>query len=454
MARSEFEDITPHVVLTFEHGLPVAYQRSVLRADPDRVEATLAEIEAIVRRPDSSLRTLQLEHRPDKAAGFIELAGTGELDARAVRDTLRAEGLDAALAPQYEYLDYDPDSTTQFGGLPAKEGHGTTRAGLLLVGVAPPPRSHGEIPAGRRPVVAVLDTEVREHPWLGDGSGDDAFWRDARAVEDGWAPDFVVPEESADVRLSHAGHGTFIAGIVRLLAPDARVLSVPVMQGNGVVEEAHVLDALRWLYERVTKAVNDGRPELFVDVVNLSFGRYQLDDRDSADTAPLREVLRKLSSRGVQVVASAGNRPVETFVFPAAFGEALVSVGARDPDGTPAAYTSTGPWVSVKAPGTSLVSALPRFDHTYWPLPEELDANGVPKGPDPNFQASGVGQWSGTSFAAAWVSGSLAAKLLEQATPRSLAEVSPDVARPRVLQALEAVKADLERSVVSHDVVE
>ena len=293
-------------------------------------------------------------------------------------------------------------------------------------------------------MVAVLDTAVREHPWLGAGSSDDAFWHDARHVEGAWAPDFAVPEESRDGRLSHAGHGTFIAGIVRLLAPDAGVLSVPVMHGNGVVEEEQVLHALGWLRERVARAVEGDRPELFVDVVNLSFGRHELDERDPADTASLRAALRELAAFGVQVVASAGNRPVDTPVFPAAFGEALVSVGALDPDGTLAAYTSTGTWVRVKAPGTSLVSTLPRFDPTDWPRADDLDANGVPIGPDPNFQASLVGQWSGTSFAAAWVSGSIAAKLLEQATPGSLADVSPEAAGARVSSALEAVEHDLE----------
>jgi hypothetical protein len=450
MAPSEFEDITPHVVMDFVDGLPFAYQRSVLRVDPDRVEETLAEIEAIAQRPASTLKSMQLQPRPDKGSGFLELAGPAELDARTVRETLLDQGLTAAVALDPVYVADEPDPTRQFGGLPAKEGHGTMRAGLLLVGVAPPPRSETVPDAGRRPVVAVLDTPVREHPWLGDGEGDDPFWSDGRRVEEPWRPYFAVPEESSNGRLSHAGHGTFIAGLVRLLAPDARVLSVPVMHGNGVVEEEHVLHALGWLRDRVTQAVDDGRPELFVDVVNLSFGRYELEGRDPADTAQLREVLADLARRGVQVVTSAGNRPVETKVFPAAF-DGLVSVGARDPDGTLAAYTSTGGWVTVQAPGTSLVSALPKFDQAEWPQRDDLDASGLPMPPDPNFQASLVGQWSGTSFAAAWVSASIAAKLLEQATRDSLADVSPEAAGVRARSAFEAVAADLERWVASHD---
>lgn len=453
MAPSEFDDLTPHVVLDFENGLPFAFQRSVLRADPARVDDMLVEIDEILRRPESSLKEVRLRRHPDKESGFLELTGSAGLDARTVRDTLRNEGLTAPLALDPAYVADEPDPIRQFGGLPAKEGHGTLRAGLLLVGMEPPPRSAAEPDAGRRPVVAVLDTEVREHPWLGDGAGDDSFWRDARRVEQPWRPHFAVPRESTNGRLSHVGHGTFIAGLVRLLAPEVRVLSVPVMHGNGVVEEEHVLDALRWLRDRVTSAVDDGRPELFVDVVNLSFGRYELDDRDPADTAQLREVLGELARRGVRVVASAGNRPVATHVFPAAF-DGLVSVGALDPDGTLAAYTNTGDWVSVEAPGTSVVSALPKFDHAKWPLRDDLDINGLPTGTDPNFQASLVGQWSGTSFAAGWVSASIAAKLLEQAIPDGLIDVSPGVAGARATSALEALEADLLRWVASHGVVE
>ena len=126
-------------------------------------------------------------------------------------------------------------------------------------------------------------------------------------------------------------------------------------------------------------------------------------------------------------------------------------MGALDPDGTRAAYTNTGSWVTIYAPGTSVVSALPKFDHAEWPLRKDL-ANGLPTGPDPNFQASLVGQWSGTSFAAGWVSASIAAQLLEQAAPDGLTDISPEVAGARATSAFEAMEGDLHRWVASHDV--
>ena len=457
MTANDKDNITPHIGQKEIDGLPFAYQRSVLRTDPDRLDDTLKELKDIQQAPDSTVRNLTIKPHPDKKPGYLELTGDG-VDASDVRDELRAamatRGRSAPLELEPAYLADEP-----IMGMPVRHGHGTTRAGIYLTGLTPTARSVSDPAAGRRPVVAVLDTEVREHPWLGDGEADDTFWQDARNAPDAWVPDFDVPDESGDGQLTHAGHGTFIAGIVRLLAPDARVLSVPVMHGNGAVEEGHVIKALRWLHERVTSEFDD-QPDRFVDVVNLSFGRYLLDDHP-IDTTELSRVLTDLAQIGVQVVASAGNQPMETEVFPAVLSKetaapgqpGLVSVGARDPDGTPADYTSTGDWVTVMAPGTAVVSTLPKFFHAVWPPPD--DADGIEKLlPDPNFQASGIGQWSGTSFAAAWVSASIAAKLLVQSTPGSLVDNSPTAAGARASSALSAVLADLKVWTTSHGVVD
>jgi subtilase family protein len=449
--------ITTHVVGTDDKGLPFACQRNILRADPNRVDETLAEIQAIKPSLGSSLANLTLERVPRKQPGSLKLAGV-ELNALEVRDALNPALAGKSLRVQVEpaYLAGDP-----MLGMPAKHGHGIAREGINLIGVAPPARSAVDLEAGRRPVVAVLDTPVREHPWLGDGEGDDAFWRDARRVGDPWKPHFEVPKESANGRLPAAGHGTFIAGMVRLLAPDARVLSVPIMHGDAVVDEDHVISALNWLRDRVTSAA-EGRRERFVDVVNLSFGRYV----DPGEHARFREeasaLLDELAQLGVRVVTSAGNESVADDVFPAMLSEdkndtdhtPLVSVGALDPDGTPAAYTSTADWVTVQAPGSSLVSTLPDFDPSEYPIAEDFDDDGDLVNPDPNFQASGIGHWSVTSFAAGWVSASIAAKLIEQATPSSLLDTGLAGAGARAKSAWDAVVADLEDWIASHGVVD
>ena len=46
---------------------------------------------------------------------------------------------------------------------------------------------------------------------------------------------------------SDAGHGTFIAGLIRQQCPDADILAMRIMAGDGVVPESDVLDALHML---------------------------------------------------------------------------------------------------------------------------------------------------------------------------------------------------------------
>ena len=53
---------------------------------------------------------------------------------------------------------------------------------------------------------------------------------------------------------SDTGHSTFISGIVRQLAPDARVLAIRIMHGDGIVYEGDLLCALHQLANRVAAA--------------------------------------------------------------------------------------------------------------------------------------------------------------------------------------------------------
>ena len=50
------------------------------------------------------------------------------------------------------------------------------------------------------------------------------------------------------------GHGTFIAGIVRQVAPDARVLAIRVMHSDDIVYEGDLLCALTMLVSRIALA--------------------------------------------------------------------------------------------------------------------------------------------------------------------------------------------------------
>jgi hypothetical protein len=242
------------------------------------------------------------------------------------------------------------------------------------------------------------------------------------------------------------GHGTFIAGILRQIAPEARILSLPVMSSNGRAETSDVLATLGWLLRRVRRARTDEKPGLFVDVVNLSFGWYPGRETRVFPAGTYRKVLDDLAAEGVRVIASAGNRSTDEPVYPAAFAAqqrgsvrtSLVSVGALDPDGKVAPYSNTGDWVTLLAPGTGLVSTAPKVSGATWPDPLVEEAVDGPY-PNPNHLARGFARWGGTSFAAAWVSARIAGHLLDDGN--HLENLSVEATHSRAAAALAATVA-------------
>ncbi|MFC0029358.1 type VII secretion-associated serine protease mycosin [Micromonospora chaiyaphumensis] len=197
-------------------------------------------------------------------------------------------------------------------------------------------------------VVAVVDSGVdRSHPQL------------AGRVLDG--ADFLDP--GGDGTRDCAGHGTGVASLVaaaprpgvafRGLAPNARILPVRVSEQQVVdgresgrtVEAADFARAIRWAVDHDA------------DVVNLSVVLY-------ADNPAVRAAVAYAVRRDVVVVAAAGNlhdsgdpRP-----YPAAY-DGVLGVGAIGADGTRAAFSQTGPYVDLVAPGADVLMAAPRRGH-------------------------------------------------------------------------------------------
>jgi hypothetical protein len=305
---------------------------------------------------------------------------------------------------------------TLFTATGKKSGHGTIAwlpAPSYEMPVRPPwPPSH------RPPVIALLDTGVRQHEWLpADGHPFVLF-----AEQLGWPSpvpdDDAEPPPDGDYR-SHWGHATFIAGLIRLAAPGAQVLSMRVMNRYGKVSEDDAASALNWLVDNPHPA--GGRD---IDIVLMAFGRQ--GDPGDRDLQKLRAPIKQLSDRGVRIVASAGNDGAERPVYPAAFAadpglsfksrRSVLSVGALDTPTERAPYSNYGPWVAEWCRGTNILSIMPLTtkssgEHTPGFNPAVAPAPG-----------HGYAWWSGTSFAAATVAGNLAARLPgSQAFPESAA---------------------------------
>jgi len=339
---------------------------------------------------------------------------------------------------------------------------------------APPARS--ATLGTRRPVVAILDTGAGRHPWW-DGTADPTIMtRGAQldGVDAGHTDPSTDPEDRGDVLGpldgvldSHAGHGTFIAGLVHQLCPDANLLAIRVMTADGIVDEDDLIWALAVLHERLVRTraglIDDGH----LDVVVLSLGYYHEALLDPASDAPvLASLLRALGSLGVIVVAAAGNDATTRPMYPAAFTPysgglvtsaadvvPLVSVGSRNPDASIALFSNSGSWVTAWDVGAALVSTFPiTFNGGALSSAEVADQfAGAPRCTidpdsygtiDPSFSSGGFGTWSGTSFAAPVLAGRLAQELIDgparnSATP-NLDDSSQDAAVSRGWEAVRA----------------
>ncbi len=136
------------------------------------------------------------------------------------------------------------------------------------------------------------------------------------------------------------GHGTMVAGLVRLVAPGARIMPLRVFDGNGA---GHLFDVVRAVYY----AVDHG-----ADVINMSFSLAE-------DSPELRRAIHYARERGVVCVAAAGNGGEHDHVFPATLSN-TVGVAATDLDDGLAGFSNFGAQlVELGAPGTGVVSAYP-----------------------------------------------------------------------------------------------
>jgi len=291
-----------------------------------------------------------------------------------------------------------------------------------------PPEPTVRATGTRRPVVAVLDTGLGEHDWLRPPFATVGATVNGHRI--GLGSEVPDPEQTGVVEDplqggldSDSGHGTFIAGIIRQVCPDAQVLAIRVMPSDGVVDEHQLTTALNMLLVRQAQAQLAGNHAEVIDVMSLSLGYYHESPEDVAYSSVLGGTLRSLGELGVAVVAAAGNNATTTPLFPAGLASRskgtdqrrdqvpLVSVGALNPDGTVAMFSNAGTWVSTHRPGAAVVSTLPvTFDGSLQPAVATRDGRATV---DPDNYASGFGIWSGTSFAAPVLAGEIASHLLE-----------------------------------------
>ncbi|MEV4758428.1 S8 family serine peptidase [Micromonospora sp. NPDC049559] len=258
-----------------------------------------------------------------------------------------------------------------------------------------PPRAAGALPAP-------------DPARLGEGAGvtvgvcDTGIWRLAAGRHPQWLGGSYLPQPDdedalylgGDVLALQGGHGTFVAGVVRQAAPGVRFDPEQALNPTGVGDEESLVRALGGLAAPVP-------------IVNLSLGCLTQDD------VPPLPLVNALAARpaGSVVVAAAGNTGTSRPTWPAALPDVLaVAAVESGPTGyLPAPYSGFGSWVDACAVGERV--------STY------VDGRLLLPG-EPVQQFLGFAAWAGTSFAAAHVSGRLAALMTSAGVDAETARLS------------------------------
>lgn len=220
--------------------------------------------------------------------------------------------------------------------------------------------------------VAVLDTGLdATHPLFAGrvGAGRDFVDDDADPAEAGGSGD------------AGFGHGTHVAGLVLLAAPDATLMPARVLDAQGRGNAWVLAEALGWAVDPdADPATDDG-----AHVINLSLGTTQPtqllttaitlarcdfdeDDDEFDDPGFDDDRARCALKRGAVVLAAAGNDGSENGVqWPAAEDvPGSLAIAAHTEAAALAGFTNRGAPVKIAAPGEAIVSSVPGGRWAVW----------------------------------------------------------------------------------------
>ena len=218
---------------------------------------------------------------------------------------------------------------------------------------------------GAGTTVAVIDTGIdRAHPAFGG-----RLWFDDREhgdipgngidddldglVDDSHGWDLVNgdgdPTELPDDPLTTvAGHGTFIAGLIAIVAPDCKIMPIRAFSPPGESDEFAVAEAIKW-------ATDHG-----ADVINMSFGT-------SYNSSILFAAIEYAFQNNVSLVAAMGNEATDDPpLYPAFYHEQVMGVTAVDSGDKLAFFSNYGTHASMSALGKSIISTYPGAGYALW----------------------------------------------------------------------------------------
>jgi subtilisin family serine protease len=185
----------------------------------------------------------------------------------------------------------------------------------------------------------------------------------------------------------YTGHGTFVAGVMRCMAPEAEIVVTNCFSVAGSQLESDLVTKLEDELKRG------------VDIFHLSIAARS---RHDLPLMAFEQWLRRMHhTKGTICIAPAGNDNHRRPNWPGAF-PGVIAVGALGSDWrSRASFTNFGGWVDVYAPGRDLVNAYATGTYTCHVAPYTGQAR----------EFYGMTKWSGTSFSTPIVTGLIAARM-------------------------------------------
>lgn len=241
--------------------------------------------------------------------------------------------------------------------------------------VPAPPARLTQVRAAEMPALDAIDVPAAWRVTMGKGilvavldTGVDSTVPDL-AGQVTLGPDYLHGVDPSGYQLP-LDHGTYIASLIAGhgrgpgddlgvigVAPRARILSVRVIPDDSEPGLAAYNKKPRY-----ANAIADGvyyAVQHRARVINMSLGSQQ-------PTGGLRAAIAYAISRGVVVVASAGNngtpRAFAPYVYPASF-TGVIAVAALNPDGVRAAFSEQNSSVVISAPGVDVIGTGPRDEY-------------------------------------------------------------------------------------------
>ncbi|MFN7965582.1 MAG: S8 family serine peptidase [Acidobacteriota bacterium] len=215
---------------------------------------------------------------------------------------------------------------------------------------------------GKGVVVAVVDSGIElDHPEI-KAQIMRSLARNFAPGTRGAFPDPDGLDNDGDGSIDEATHhGTEVAGLVSLLAPEARIIPIRVLDEDGRGTTFAIAKGILW-------AIDAG-----ADVINLSMG-------SNHSNSLISKSIRRADQSGIVIVTASGNRNLGVVDFPCSDSR-TICVAAVDNNKVKTSFSSYGNRVDLSAPGLEPLSL---------------------------FNTNEYANWDGTSFAVPMVSGAAA----------------------------------------------